>query len=57
VDVIADLTADNGEVAQRRGDDSGLQTRIVVQDEAQDREREEQQREERQEAVVGDERL
>jgi len=51
-----DLGADDGKFGERRVDEFLVQVRILAQGHAQDRSESEQQREGREEAVVGQER-
>ena len=53
---VAQLVADDRELAQRRVEDPLLQVRVVLQHEAEHRRQQEQQREERQKAVERDQR-
>ncbi len=53
---IAELVADDGELAQRRVEDSALQIGIALEHESENRSQQQQEREQRQEPVVRDER-
>jgi len=53
---VAELRPDHGELAERRVDDPLLEVRMPLEDEAEHGREDEQQREDREEAVVGDRR-
>ncbi len=53
---LAELVADDRELAQRSVEQAVAEHRVVLDEEAQDRRRDQQQREDRDERVVGDDR-
>jgi hypothetical protein len=54
VQIPAQLTADHGKIDERRVNDLGLQVRIPMNQETQNRDEQQQQRKQRQETVVSD---
>jgi hypothetical protein len=56
VHAVAQLASEHGELGQSRVQQPGLQVRIAVQHQAEDRHKQQQQREQRQEPVIGDQR-
>ena len=53
---VTELLTDDRELTERRVEDAVLEVRVVVEHEAEDRRQQQKQREQRQEAVVRDER-